>query len=218
MAKALNAISLGVELDDDRLGWGSVIGDETVLGYDLVLLNMDPVLSSYRQGEDLFRPRDEVHVIVRPAPQARAAMERALHKRRRELDELLKQGKTLVVFAGKPEQYVVPGRKEERTDETTGETTKVHMHEPRSTLEQVLPVDAAFDSVWGHAFRLATTGPFTAFWTEWASIFHHEAVIVDHDGTTAVEIPGTKKSVAAIVLRGLVWFSCCRPSKTFKTR
>jgi hypothetical protein len=83
MARTLNAISLGVELDDERLAWGKVIGDETVLGYDLVLLSMDPVLSSYRQGEDLFRARDEVHGIVRPAPQARAAIERALHKRRR---------------------------------------------------------------------------------------------------------------------------------------
>ena len=202
MAKALNAISLGVELDDARLTWSKVISDQTVLGYDLVLLRMDPVLNSYRQGENPFGQREQVHGIDLPVRAARTAMERALHKRRRELDELLKQGKTLVVFAVRPEQYVVPGRTEEKTDEATGETTKVHMHEPRSTLEQVLPVDASFDSVWGEGFRLAATGLFAEFWTEWSSIFHHEAVIVGHDGTTAVEIPGTKKAVAAIVHKG----------------
>jgi hypothetical protein len=106
------------------------------------------------------------------------------------------------VFAEKPEQYVVPAGTEEKTDEATGETTKVHMHESRSTLEQVLPVTASFDSVSGQAFRLAATGPFADFWTEWSSIFHHEAVIVGHDGTTAVVIPGTKKAVAATVHKG----------------
>jgi hypothetical protein len=109
MAKDLNAIALGVELDDERLAWGRVIGDETVLGYDLVFLRMEPVLNSYRQGEDPFRQREEVEGIVRPSDQARGAMERALHKRRRELDELLKQGKTLVAFMLTPELYAVPG-------------------------------------------------------------------------------------------------------------
>jgi hypothetical protein len=76
------------------------------------------------------------------------------------------------------------------------------MHQPRSTLEQVLPVDVAFDSVRGDAFRLTATGPFAGFWAEWSSIFHHEAMIVDHHGTTAVVIPGTNKAVAAIVHKG----------------
>ena len=202
MAKALNVISLGVALDDDRLGLDRVLSDQTVLGYELVLMQMDPALNAFRQGETVLLERDQVEGIVRPAPQARAAMERVLHKRRRELDELLKQGKTLVVFARTPEQYVVPARTEEKTDETTGKTTKVHMHEPRSTLEQVLPIDVSFDSLRGNAFRLATTGPFAEFWTEWASIFHHEAVITDHSGTTAVQIADTNKAVAAIVHKG----------------
>jgi hypothetical protein len=202
MAKALNAISLGVELDDERLDWGRVLSDQTVLGHDLVLMQIDPVLNAYRQGETPFQEREQVEGIVRPAPQARAAMERALHKRRRELDELIKQGKTLVVFVRTPEQYVVPGRKEERTDETTGEKSTVHMHQPRSTLEQLLPIDVSFESLRGDALRLATTGPFAEFWTEWAPIFHHEAVITDHPGATAVQIADTKKAVAAIVHKG----------------
>jgi hypothetical protein len=202
MAKALNVISLGVALDDERLDWGNVVGDQTALGHDLVLMQMTPVLDSFRQGEIAFGEREQVEGIVRPAPQARAAMERALHKRRRDLDELLNQGKTLVVFARTPEPYAVPGRKEEKTDETTGETATVHMHEPRSTLEQALPIDVSFESLRGDAFRLAVTGPFAEFWTEWAPIFHHEAVITDHPGTTAVEITGTKKAVAAIVHKG----------------
>ncbi|HEV7564401.1 MAG TPA: hypothetical protein VGO31_00390 [Microbacteriaceae bacterium] len=202
MAKASNAISLGVELDDERLTWGNVVGDQTVLGYDLVLIQIGGVLSTFRQGENLFDEREQVAGIVRPSDQARAAMERALHKRRRELDELLKQGGSLIVFMKTPEQYAVPGRVEERTDAATGQKTKVHMHEPRSTLEQVLPIDVSFESLWGHSFRLATTGPFAEFWTEWEEIFHHEAVIGDHVGTTAVEIPGTRKAVAAIVRKG----------------
>lgn len=202
MAKALNVISLGVELDDDRLGRGSVLSDQTVLGYDLVLMMMRPVLGAFRQGEIVLAEREQVEGIVCPAPQARAAMERALHKRRRELDELLAQGKTLVVFVGTPEQYAVPGRKEERTDEATGEKTKVQMYQPRSTLGQVLPIDVSFDGLRGDAFRLATTGPFAEFWTEWAPIFHHEAVITDHPGTTALQIADTKKVVAAIVHKG----------------
>ncbi len=202
MAKASNAISLGVELDDERLTWANVVGDQTVLGYDLALIQIGGVLSTFRQGEVPFSEREQVAGIVRPSDQARAAMERALHKRREELDELLKQGKTLIVFMKTPEQYAVPGRVEEKTDEATGQKTKVHMHEPRSTLEQVLPIDVAFESVWGHSFRLATTGPFVEFWTEWEGIFHHEAVIADHAGTTALEIPGTKKAVAAVVQDG----------------
>jgi hypothetical protein len=202
MAKVFKAISLGVALDDERLGWGEVLSDQTVLGYDLVLMQLDTVLNAYRQGEIAFAEREQVEGIVRPASQARAAMERALHKRRRELAELLKQGKALVVFVTTPEQYVVPGRKEEKTDETTGEKTMVHMHEPRSTLEQVLPTDVSFESLRGDALRLATTGPFGEFWAEWASIFHHEAVITDHSGTTAVQITDTNKAVAAIVHKG----------------
>jgi len=199
MAKALSVISLEVPLNDERLDWGEVLSDQTVLGYDLVLMQMGQVLSAFRQGESAFAEREQVAGIIRPAPQARAAMERALHKRRRELDELLKQGKTLVVFVRTPEQYAVPGRKEDKTDETTGEQTTVHMHEPRSTLEQVLPIDTSFESVRGHALRLVTTGPFAKFWTEWQSIFHHEAEIIGHPGTTAVQIADTQKAVAALV-------------------
>jgi hypothetical protein len=202
MVKALNVISLGVELDDERLGWGSVLGDQTVLGHDLVLMRIGPVLHAFRQGEVSFGEREQVQGVVRPAPQARGAMERALHKRRRELDELLKQGKTLVVFVTTPEQCAVPGHKEEKTDETTGAKTTVHMHEARSTLEQVLPIEVSVESLRGDAFRLATTGPFAEFWTEWAPIFHHEAVITEHPGITAVQIADTKKAVAAIVHKG----------------
>jgi hypothetical protein len=68
-----------------------VLSDQTVLGSDLVLMQMDPVLNAFRHGEIALKERDQVEAIIRPAPQARAAMKRALHKRRRELDELLKQ-------------------------------------------------------------------------------------------------------------------------------
>jgi hypothetical protein len=202
VTKAPKTISLGVELDDHRLSWGTVLGDQTVLGHDLVLMQTGSVLHAFRQGETQFAAREEVVGIIRPAQQARAALERALHKRRRELDELVKQGKTLVVFVTTPEQYAVPSGKEEKTDQATGEKTTVHMHEPRSTLEQVLPIGVSFDGLRGDAFRLATTGPFAEFWTEWAPIFHHEAVIAEHHGTTAVVIPETKKAVATIVHKG----------------
>jgi hypothetical protein len=201
MARDLKGINFGAPLDDPRLRWASFEDGDTVLGYDFAVVRLTGVLSAFRQGEDVFAARKTVDGVVKPAEQGRKAMERLLGRRRREFDEFVAQGKVLVVFLAAPEEYAVFTHKETRTD-AKGDESPVRMHEIRTTIEQALPIELEVEALRGDALELTASAPFAEFWAEWGEIFHHEAVIAEHPGVTAVQITGTNKAVAAIVRHG----------------
>jgi hypothetical protein len=201
MARKLKGVNFGVALDDERLRWADFEGADTVLGYDLAVVRLAGVLQSFRQGEDAFTARPTVDGVIKPGAQARKAMERLLGRRSAEFDEFMRGGKLLVVFLAKPEEYAVFTHEEARKD-AEGNESAVRMHEIRTTIEQALPVEVAFEISRGEAFHPAMAAPFGEFWAEWGPIFHHEALISEHSGVTAVQVADTDKAVAAVIRHG----------------
>jgi hypothetical protein len=195
--QSLKALGIDIWIEDPRVEHAAFDDAHTPLGYDVVFVRVKNLLGRFRQGEVPFAERETVEGTPILGREAARALERVLARRRREFDEYLALGKTLVVVLGPPEEYAVYLRTEQKRDED-GESKPVRMHSRRTTVARAMPFEISAQASRGTVLQLATGSPFSEFWQEWNSIFHHELVL-GHPGVTAVKTGTGNKAVAAIV-------------------
>lgn len=179
--------------DHEGIRETSFRSDISLLDYDLVVLDLESVLSSYRrdplepyyQGlpsldkNDSFRLREDIQ------------------RRASELSDMLSLGRAVAVITPSPTRcYAFTGRRE---TSGTGRNQKVTNFVELVDLAAAFPVPVKTVAAEGSNVQLRAGWPFDAFWRSTRNWLHYSAYFRSETGKPTFVITGTDRAVGAHV-------------------
>ncbi|MHB8510083.1 MAG: hypothetical protein ACYDGR_15820 [Candidatus Dormibacteria bacterium] len=194
-AKAPRAVSVGLDLRYPRVRSVEFGSNDTLLGCDIVLLQLDRIEYAYsRMSAATYMGRRSLDDDG--SFEIRADFER----RRSELQTVLDLGGTLVVFLPAPATWWVATGRIDHSG--TGRNSRQTRMVTEMSLLSLLPFDIESTAATTEDMSLCTGEPFATFWRKNPDRFQAAAFLAKPFGEPAVVIEGTARAVAAVAKVG----------------
>jgi hypothetical protein len=188
-------ISLDFRFADDRVTNAAYGSAATLLDYDIAIWNPAGLLFNYRGvGESKFQG------LRRLNETGSFALPKDVVRRKTEMSELLKLGRTLVAFSPYPESWYLFTGDENRSG--TGKNQQVTRIVTEMSTDDVFPYAVTLIAAAGERMRLVTGEPFASFWRECKEFFAYSAYLEKRLGATQLVIADTEHPVATIARVG----------------
>jgi hypothetical protein len=186
---ALNIASVGCDwLDDDRIDDIEFGSSDTLLGRDVVLLDL--------VGRDLTWRGAEYRGAPSLDASDSARLESDIKRRKGELSMLLDGGATVILFVPAPHHWYVDTGERSYSGKGRGQVATIHV-EPRE-LGCLFPFPVQTEKASSGDFDLVGGDPFAAFWRKIEGRMSCTAFMRSPPGTTTLRIRNTECAVASI--------------------
>jgi hypothetical protein len=168
----------------------SYAGTKTILDLDVLLWAPGELFSEFKAFSDAT-----YQGLPRLGDDNSHDLDRAVSRRRHEMNEFLEMGRTLVLFVPTPrEVYVTTGH----SYQGTGRSSRQVNHVALFKLLAAIPFELRTVAAKTKAFEMLAGTPFAKFWKAHGSAFSAAAYIDGPWGSPMVRIRNTDKVVAAV--------------------
>lgn len=196
--RKLRAASVGYEFRDPRVEDIEFGSNQTLLGYETVLMNIDGLNYLYDNSGRTYLGHASL------GERASFRIREDAKRRKRELLTLLELGGTLILFLPAPEFWYVDSGNREYSGTGRNRTT-MHLVEEMNLLS-TLPFSITTEVAVTQDLELRVGDPFASFWKSNHDYFETAAVLTEQFGETTLVISGTNEIASSIaeVEKGLV--------------